>query len=134
MFVIGAFAYGIIEITARGYTHISMGLLGGLSMLVIHISNSARREGMNYVLQIFVITVFITSIELITGEILNVMLGMRIWDYSQVPLNVDGQICPRFSVFWLMLAVIGIFVDDVIRWKVFREQKNFGYLKTKAAV
>lgn len=134
IFVIGALAYGFIEISARGYTHISMGLLGGVSMLVIHFSNDARREGMNYFYQLIIIVVFITSIELITGEILNVRLGMRIWDYSRVPMNLDGQICLRFSFIWLILSSAGIIIDDFIRWKVFREDKNFIYFKHTRSV
>ena len=42
IFSSGAFAYGLIEIAARGFTHISMGILGGLAMLLIHVMNTAE--------------------------------------------------------------------------------------------
>lgn len=128
VFIIGALIYGTMEIWARGYSHISMGVLGGLSMIVIHISNDLRREGLNYFFQIALITVFITAIELISGEILNVRLGMNIWDYSDVPLNYDGQICLPFMGIWIVLSIMGIALDDYLRWKMFREDKNFKYL------
>ena len=43
VFTTGAFSYGIIEICARGFTHISMGLLGGLAMYLIHLLNRSGR-------------------------------------------------------------------------------------------
>lgn len=70
-FVIGALIYGMIEISARGFTHITMGLLGGISMIVIHLTNDARRDGLNFFVQISLIAFFITAIEFITGEIVN---------------------------------------------------------------
>lgn len=96
-------------------------------MVAIHMSNDGRREGMNYYLQIGVITLFITSIEFIAGEILNIQLGMNIWDYSDVPFNLDGQICLPFVGLWIILSVIGIAFDDFLRWKMFREEKDFNY-------
>ncbi|MGN0601227.1 MAG: hypothetical protein ACI4I7_00805 [Oscillospiraceae bacterium] len=134
VFIIGAVIYGCIEIAARGFTHITMGLLGGLSMIAIHVSNNGRREGMNYFVQLASITFFITAIEFISGEILNVMLGMNIWDYSDIPMNFDGQICLPFVGIWIILAAAGIALDDFLRWKMFGEDKNFRYLvmgKTK---
>ncbi len=131
LFVIGALIYGMIEISVRGFSHITMGFLGGSTLVVIHILNDQRREGMNYFIQIAIVALFITSIEFLAGEILNVWLKMNIWDYSDVPLNFDGQICLPFVILWGGLAVIGIALDDFLRWKMFREDKNFDYIKTK---
>ena len=129
VFVIGALIYGLIEISARGFTHITMGLLGGISMLAIHITNDARRNGLNFFAQITLIAFFITVIEFLTGEIVNVRLGMNIWDYSDIPMNFDGQICLPFVGIWFFLSAIGVFLDDYLRWKMFREDKNFSYFK-----
>ena len=131
LFAIGALVYGFLEVAGRGYTHITMGLLGGISMVAIHISNDGRREGLNYFLQIGIITLFITSIEFIAGEILNVRLDMNIWDYSDMPLNIDGQICLPFVAIWAVLSAIGIAFDDFLRWKMFGEDRNFDYFKRK---
>lgn len=130
-FVFGALVYGLIEISVRGFSHITMGLLGGASMIVIHLLNDQRREGINYFLQIGIVAFFITAIEFLAGEILNVWLKMNIWDYSDVPMNFDGQICLPFVFFWIILAMIGTAVDDLMRWKMFREDKNFEYIKSK---
>lgn len=55
---------------------------------------------------------------------------MNIWGYSDYPLNFDGQICLPFVGIWLVLSAIGVVLDDYLRWKMFREDKNFSYLKT----
>ena len=35
------------------------------------------------------------------GLIFNCALGMGVWDYSRVPLNLWGQICLPFTLIWL---------------------------------
>lgn len=131
LFAVGALIYGMIEISVRGFTHITMGLLGGLAMVIIHLLNDERRRGMNYFLQLLIAASFITAIEFFAGEILNRRLQMNIWDYSDIPLNFDGQICLPFVFLWIILAAIGTALDDLIRWKMFKEPRNFSYIKNK---
>ena len=93
LFSVGAICYGFMEILNRGYSHITMGVLGGASMLVIHIMNGERRQGVSLLSVLAVSAAFITAIEFLAGEYLNRYLGMGIWSYEEVPLNFDGQIC-----------------------------------------
>lgn len=49
------------------------------------------------------------------------MLGVKWWDYSNMPLNINGRICVYFSLFWgfLALYLIASFnpkVDRFINW------------------
>lgn len=119
----GALIYGGIEVVGRGYTHISMGLLGAASMVVIHELNGERREGrLGTGYAIIVSMLFITAGELLTGEILNRRLDMDIWDYNDQPLNFDGQICLLYSVFWLLLSLCGMVADDLMRRIIFCEK------------
>lgn len=118
----GALIYGGIEVVERGYSHISMGLLGAASMLVIHELNGERRAGrlgLGYAMLISML--FITAGELLAGEILNRHLGMKIWTYHGMPFNFDGQICLLYSLFWLLLSLCGMAADDLIRRFIFRE-------------
>lgn len=50
----------------------------------------------------------VTSIEFIFGLIFNILLKKDVWDYSDKPLNLFGQVCLLFSVLWGLLAVVGI--------------------------
>ena len=43
----------------------------------------------------------ITGVELVFGLVFNRALGMGVWDYSRVPLNLWGQICLPFTLIWL---------------------------------
>ena len=92
LFSVGAICYGFMEILNRGYSHITMGVLGGTSMLVIHIMNGERRRGVSLLSVLAVSAAFITAIEFLAGEYLNRYLGMGIWSYEEVPLT-DRYAC-----------------------------------------
>lgn len=131
VFTAGGFIYGMIEITARGFTHISMGLLGGAAMYLIHLMNTERRTPLRIFTALVISSVFITVCELITGEIVNVRMGLNIWDYSMMPLNYDGQICLPFTMLWFALSAVGFLFDDLIRAKLFSERREITYFKNK---
>ncbi|MBO4243037.1 MAG: putative ABC transporter permease [Clostridiales bacterium] len=52
--------------------------------------------------------IFTTAIELIAGFILDKCFHARWWDYSDMPLNLGGYICPAFSVIWGLAVVFAI--------------------------
>lgn len=60
----------------------------------------------------------ITGVEFIAGLIINVWLGMGVWDYSGMKWNLLGQICPQFMVAWVVLATVGIVMLDWMRYAV----------------
>ena len=60
----------------------------------------------------------ITATELAAGLLLNVYLGLGIWDYSQLPWNLWGQICLPFSCLWVGFSLIGIVAFDFLRYAV----------------
>lgn len=66
---------------------------------------------------------FITAMELVSGLILNVWLGLGIWDYSAIPLNFMGQICLPFSILWVLLSVVAVVLDDWLRYWLFGEER-----------
>lgn len=123
LFCVGAFIYASLEILWRGYTHWTMAVLGGLLFLVIGSINSLLEWETPLWKQVLIGTVIITSAEFVAGLILNIWLGLGIWDYSQVPFNLLGQICPQFSLLWAFLSLVGIILDDYIRYWLWDEQK-----------
>lgn len=60
----------------------------------------------------------ITSVEFFAGLIINVWFGMGVWDYSAMPGNIMGQVCPQFLVMWIVLAAIGIVMLDWMRYSI----------------
>lgn len=64
----------------------------------------------------------ITIAELITGYIVNIRLSWQIWDYSDMPLNFEGQICLPFSLLWVLVSIVAVIADDWLRYRMFDEE------------
>lgn len=106
-FGIGAFSYGLIEILWRGYTHWSMMIAGGLCLLSFTaISEKFKRFSLFY--KCIIGSLVVTSIEFVFGLVFNIILKKNVWDYSDKPFNIFGQVCLLFSVLWGLLCVVAI--------------------------
>ena len=106
-FITGAIGYGAIEILWRGHTHPTMMLAGGICFLAFSfIAKSLVR--LPLIVKSLIAAFTVTFVELVFGLIFNVWLKMAIWDYSAIPFNFLGQICPLFSLCWCGLALIFI--------------------------
>lgn len=131
LFLTGGGLYCLVEIGFRGYSFPTMIICGGLCFLLCGAINEKDRC-MPLILQQLIASCGITAIEFLFGMILNVWLGLRMWDYSDMPGNILGQICPQFTVLWFFLSALGIFLDDYIRWLIFVEEKpHYHLLKRK---
>lgn len=121
--VIGSIIYMSLEILWRGYTHWTMGVLGGICFICLGLINELLSWETPLVLQMLIGGTIITILELITGCIVNLWLEWNVWDYSDLPYNLLGQISLFSSVGWIGLSIVGIVLDDFIRWKWFGEDK-----------
>ena len=122
-FILGGGIYYSIEVFARGYSHISMFILGGLCYILIGCINEFFPWEMYIEVQAILGALIVTALEFITGCIVNLWLGLEVWDYSDMPYNLLGQICLAFSLAWIALSVIAIMLDDWVRYKCFGEEK-----------
>ena len=120
---IGSIIYMNLEILWRGYTHWTMGVLGGICFICLGLINELLSWETPLVLQMFIGSIIITILEFITGCIVNLWLGWNVWDYSNLPLNLLGQICLPFSILWYFISAIGIVIDDYIRYIYFDEER-----------
>lgn len=124
LLIIGGALYFIIEVLYRGYSHLSMFLLGGICFVVIGLINEVFDYKMSLLkFQMPIAAIVVTVLEFITGLIVNKWLGLNVWDYSNTPFNVMGQICLPFTIAWYLLSGIAIVLDDYIRYFVFDEEK-----------
>ncbi|MCL1823251.1 MAG: putative ABC transporter permease [Oscillospiraceae bacterium] len=120
LFLTGGFIYGAIEVIAKGGdTHLSMFIVGGLCFLII----GALNKKIPLLLRMLTGAVIITALEFISGLIVNIWLGLRVWDYSHLPLNIMGQICLLFTLFWFLLSLPGIWLGGWLKWRLFGEKK-----------
>ena len=112
-----------VEILYRGYTHWTMGVLGGVCFILIGLINEVFTWSTPLWLQSIIGATIVTVLEFISGVVLNIWLRLGIWDYSQMPFNLLGQICLPFSVIWIGLSVLAIVSDDYLRFYLFDEEK-----------
>ncbi len=130
LFLIGGAFYYALEVLFRGYSFPAMAVCGGLCFIICGVLNEKDRC-MPLVLQQLIAAFGITMIEFASGLILNVWLKLNMWDYSNMPGNIFGQICPEFTALWFFLSAVGIFLDDLIRWRIFGEEKPHYHLFKK---
>lgn len=122
-FCIGFMLYITIEVLWRRNSHWSMGLLGGLCFLLIGSLNEIFPWEMDLFLQTIVSSAVITILELAAGLILNIWMGLNVWDYSHLKGNYLGQISVLYSLLWIPLSLVAIFLDDLLRYYLFDEEK-----------
>lgn len=123
LFLIGGSLYVLIELIARGRSHWTMALLGGLCFLFIGAINERVPWSVGLLWQMLLGGGIITVLELATGLVVNVWLGWGVWDYSNMPINLWGQICLPYSLLWCLISLPAIYLDDWMRWRLFDEEK-----------
>mgnify|MGYP000142297260 FL=1 len=79
-------------------------------------------------LQAAVCAALVTLVEFCAGCVLNLWLGLDIWDYSALPLHLYGQVCLPFSLAWWVLCFAFIPVFDWLRWAVIGGEKPKYYI------
>lgn len=121
---IGGFVYTICEMVYRTYSHWSMFIVGGLCLIIVGLLNEGiLPSNWGLIPQSLVGAVAITLVEFVCGLIVNVWLNLNVWDYSNLPLNIMGQVCLPFTLIWVVLALVAIVVDDRVRYRFFGEPK-----------
>lgn len=116
LFIVGSVAGVIIEglfcLIAKGHweTHVvsvivPYNLLYGLGAVLFYIG-AVKLQHRSIAVQIIIMTVFATVLELICGLLLRYGLGMRAWNYSHNFMNYKGIICLSFSAVWGIAAFV----------------------------
>lgn len=104
VFAVGSVGYALVELLWRGRTHWTMMLTGGTCLALIYLTER-RYSGAPRWKRCLVGTEVITILELAVGFLVNVLLGWAVWDYSRLPFNLFGQICPLYSALWFLLCL-----------------------------
>ena len=124
LLVLGGSIYYGIEMMWRGRSHPAMILVGGLCFVYIGLINEIFPWTMSIWKQMLIGDAIVLFIEFISGCILNLWLGLAIWDYSNEPFNLLGQICLLFAVIWLPLILIAIILDDWVKYLLGKGEKQ----------
>lgn len=118
---------GIWRIPKGGDANISMLFVGGLCGLLIgSINQIPKFYNMSVFKQSLIGTGIVLVIEYTAGYILNIKMGLDIWDYSDMFFNINGQICLEFGLIWLLIMPAAIWLEDFIRFKFWNEGEGYG--------
>ena len=123
LLVTGGLLYIILEMAWRGRSHWTMFLLGGICFISLGLINEVLPWDMPLWQQILTGACIVTTLEFLTGCIVNLWLGWGVWDYSGLPGNVLGQICPQYCLLWLPVSLTGIVLDDWLRYRWWGEER-----------
>lgn len=120
LFLIGGRLYTWIELLWRSRTHWTMFILGGLCFVIMGLLNEYKFTWQQSLIKQSVVSAcIITALEFVTGCIVNLWLGWQVWDYSNLPFNLCGQICLYYFLLWIPLSLFGIILDDWIRYLLY---------------
>lgn len=120
---VGGLIYCGIELLFRGHTHPTMFFVGGLCFVCVGLINNIISWKMPMIIQMLIGAVIITTIEFVSGCIINLWWGLDVWSYADMPYNLLGQICLPFAGLWFLLALPAIVLDDYLRYWLFSEEQ-----------
>ena len=103
----------------RGFSYAISGIMGGIAILLLDKINDKISWNLDLLVQALIGSLLITSMELVIGLISKAGYLPIMWDYSNVPFNFYGIICLPFSLAWMLLSAVGIFIADGINYYVF---------------
>lgn len=122
VFAIGAALYSAVEILWRGFTHWTMGLAGGICLCGIYTVNEKTCK--SRLGKLALCAALITVVEFIFGLVVNVLLKLNVWDYSERRFNILGQICPLYTVLWFLLSAPAVALCNLLKNNLFKNVEN----------
>ena len=129
LWALGGCIYYSFEMIFRGFSHWSMFILGGICFVFFFFFLKVLLWQDPLWLQLIRCMVFVTSMEFITGIIVNKWLHMQVWDYSRLPLQLFGQVCVPFLILFSGLCALGILMSGyLLHWLYGEEKPHFHVL------
>ncbi|WP_445449766.1 putative ABC transporter permease, partial [Enterococcus faecalis] len=81
----------------------------------------------NIVLLFFLALVLVTALEYLTSFLLEKIFHLTLWDYKEVPLNINGRVAVPVSIFWGLACVFIVrILNPYLMQVVFGWQQRFG--------
>ena len=79
---------------------------GSVGAILLH----SQLSDSNFLLQTLTYGVSISGMEYMTGVIIEGVLGVTLWDYSDNKLNLGGKICLKYSFLWTAMVLLLVFI------------------------
>lgn len=120
---VGGCLYYTFEMIFRGFSHWTMFVLGGICFLFFGIQGMAVHWSDPLWIQVLRCTIFVTACEFMTGIVVNKYMHWNVWDYSDQPFQLFGQICLPFTILFSGLCAFGIFGSGYLLHWIYGEEK-----------
>lgn len=98
-------------------------IAGGLCFIVFS-KISENLKGVPLLYKCILGSAFITTVEFVFGLIFNIYFKLDVWDYSNLPVNLFGQICLLYSVLWGYLCSLAIPFAGLMKRKLTGEKTS----------
>ncbi len=73
----------------------------------------------------FIVTGILTLIEFISGNLIEKILNMVYWDYSDLPLHYGKYICLPISLIWGTLSILFIYIINPLCKNIIKKIPNY---------
>ena len=117
----GGASYFMLELIYNGDSNWISFVLGGICFRIV---GKTRQLNLNILFKCLICGLLITTLEFFAGTVFNLILGWNIWNYSLLPLNISGQICPYFSLMWILLSFPAIKIDQALSKMIDRTRSS----------
>lgn len=118
VFAVGGVVYSFIECLWRAHTHPSMACAGAVCFFCLYIMNG-KFHTMSPIKRALMGAGVITAVEFILGCLLNLVLGLNVWNYSNLYFNFLGQISLLYSFLWFLLCIPAFWLCSFIKTRIF---------------
>ncbi|MGI6031475.1 MAG: putative ABC transporter permease [Eubacteriales bacterium] len=99
----GGIGYNGVELLWRGYSHWSMTVTGGICLLLLW-TLQQRMADQSLWKRCVMGMILITAVEFLVGCVVNLVFCWEVWDYTDAPCNLLGQVCLPYSLLWGLLC------------------------------
>lgn len=123
LWLLGGSIYYAFEMIFRGFSHWTMFVLGGICMVFFAFQGRSSNFQEALWKQVIRCTIFVTACEFVTGIIVNKWFDLGVWDYSDQPFHLFGQICLPFAIIFSALCLSGILLSGYLLHWLFGEEK-----------
>jgi uncharacterized membrane protein len=96
-----------------GWANVCMLVVGGLCFVLVGgVNQHPKFYNLKMRWQALIGAVIVLVVEFFAGCVINLWLGMGVWDYTDMPLNILGQVCLPYGILWFLLMPLAIWLED----------------------
>lgn len=113
-FWLGGMLYQALELWWRRRTHWSMFLAGGCCAVLLEFLCNGIFFSLPLFAKCILGALIITAVEFCFGCVVNLRLGLQVWDYSGFRCHLLGQVCLFYSILWGIVSLPALLLLNVL--------------------